>query len=103
MSELALSSHPFSPIPPTPSAPADAVSPDLGRADAQSTARAILHRLARFWHIRRAIRELEALDDHLLRDIGLRRSEIVDAVQGRSPTGHTGQAVARRPELRIVS
>ncbi len=41
----------------------------------------ILRRLISNWRKRRRIRELEQLDDHILRDIGLRRADIQGALE----------------------
>lgn len=40
-------------------------------------------RVKKFAAERRAIRELNGLDDHVLRDVGLQRNEIRNAVLGR--------------------
>ena len=42
----------------------------------------LLHAVRRWYRRRTAIRELYALDDRLLEDIGISRSEIVAAVEG---------------------
>ena len=46
--------------------------------------------LGREWEMRRAVAELKQLDDHLLDDLGLRRSDIEHVVRG-------GRAKLRRP------
>ena len=38
--------------------------------------------LRRYWRMRATVRKLEALDDRALRDIGLERDHIEDAVRG---------------------
>lgn len=47
--------------------------------------RGILARLRHWRRTRQAERELLALDDRLLSDIGISRSDITHAVRGRSP------------------
>jgi uncharacterized protein YjiS (DUF1127 family) len=46
-----------------------------------------LHHVTHEWIVKRAIAELQGLDDHMLRDIGLSRSEIESYVRHgqRSP------------------
>ena len=52
-------------------------------AKAQSLASQALQRLSRESKDRRVIWELQQLDDHALRDIGIHRSEIEAQVRGR--------------------
>lgn len=42
----------------------------------------VIEKIKRFSEQRRAIRELSALDDHVLRDLGIARSHIPYAVSG---------------------
>ena len=49
-------------------------------------------------HQRRAIRALEQLDDHMLKDIGVRRCEIKFAVRNGLPTRES-----RKPRQRALS
>ena len=42
----------------------------------------VLEKIKRFSEQRRAMRELSALDDHVLRDLGISRSHIPFAVKG---------------------
>jgi uncharacterized protein YjiS (DUF1127 family) len=39
-------------------------------------------RAGQWWHNKRAIAQLEALDDRMLKDIGIERSQIESAVDG---------------------
>ncbi len=43
----------------------------------------VIDKIKRFTEARRAIRELSALDDHALADLGISRSHIAFAVNGR--------------------
>ncbi|WP_065285016.1 DUF1127 domain-containing protein [Ensifer aridi] len=43
----------------------------------------IRRKIMEYAQMRRAVRELRALDDHALRDIGISRSQIQAAVYGR--------------------
>ncbi|MFX0547148.1 DUF1127 domain-containing protein [Roseovarius sp. S1116L3] len=64
----------------------------------QSVFGPVMRHLSRLWRQRRAIAALEALDDRMLWDIGIRRSEIRRAVrhpQGRSANGKKAVAMAR--------
>ncbi len=66
----------------------------------------ILVRLTRWWARRTTIRALRALDDHILRDIGVRRSEIsavVDCLlRAPEPGDVPGRfSSARRAPIRI--
>jgi len=49
---------------------------------------------------RRALRELAALDDRVLKDIGISRSEIESAVYGRDATRLRGATIAANPRQR---
>lgn len=40
-----------------------------------------LHRLLRAWRARRQLRALEQLDDHVLKDIGLTRSQVARSLR----------------------
>ena len=46
----------------------------------EALARAVRH-VSEEWIVKRAIAELQGLDDHMLRDIGLTRSEIESCVR----------------------
>ncbi len=55
-----------------------------------------VYRHLRQWHKRRkAIRELAALDDRLLNDIGIERSEIERLVDGRAKSSPSAAAACR--------
>lgn len=54
--------------------------------------------VARWWQRRRAIAELEAMDDMLLRDMGIYRSEIRRAVNGSSDRDLGLTRSARTPQ-----
>jgi uncharacterized protein YjiS (DUF1127 family) len=51
--------------------------------------------------IRTAIRELEALDDHALDDLGIRRDEIADYVTGRLRREPRGAVPVAPPRLAV--
>lgn len=58
----------------------------IARTVGEGVNRAI-DRLGRERHLRRDIAALNAVDDHLLADMGLSRAEIGPAVRGRNPPG----------------
>jgi uncharacterized protein YjiS (DUF1127 family) len=61
--------------------------------------RAFVSMIARVLRRRRAIAHVSSFDDHLLRDIGLSRNEVFDAVHGRVVFGRTGVARPHRSDF----
>jgi len=57
--------------------------PVSARREAPAESRGLLAALVGFFERRAAIRYLSHLDDHLLADLGIRRSEIRAVVNGR--------------------
>nr|WP_298681581.1 DUF1127 domain-containing protein [uncultured Dongia sp.] len=58
--------------------PADAVHPVIRAADA---IRALITRMVRYQAERRAIHAVTALSDHMLKDLGIGRSQIVRTIR----------------------
>jgi uncharacterized protein YjiS (DUF1127 family) len=52
---------------------------------------------------RRAIAHVSGLDDHLLRDIGLSRNEVFDAVHGRGAFRRAGVAEPHRSDFQKIN
>jgi uncharacterized protein YjiS (DUF1127 family) len=77
----------------------------------------LLRRLWSNWNARRSVAALEALDDHLLRDIGVTRAQVEAAVDvplsenaavvlddfARSNRGFVGRSTARHSEYGTIS
>jgi uncharacterized protein YjiS (DUF1127 family) len=65
--------------------------------------RAFVSMIARELRRRRAIAHVSGLNDHLLRDIGLSRNEVFDAVHGRGAFRRAGVAGPHRSDFQKIN